>query len=174
MGKIAMGAGALAAMMLLHSSPGVADEQACRGFNWALDTEIGWMSAPDAEAMPSGGTLATPPAKAIALALKPSGSEALPVISGVKKQAVGADSFSGWIKIGRLEKAGAYHVSLSREGWIDVAQDGKLVDSTGFTGKPECTILRKSVSYELGPGETLIQIVGAPSDVIKVTIKPAN
>jgi len=151
-----------------------ADDQSCIGFNWPVDTEVGWMSAADADTVQSGATIAAAPAKAVVLTLKPSKSETLPVMSGVKKQAVGGDSFSGWFKIGNIEKAGLYQVSLSRDGWIDVAQNGKLTDSTGFTGRRECAVLRKSVRYELATGETLIQIVGSPTETIKVTIKPAN
>jgi hypothetical protein len=165
---------ACSAILLLVSQSAFAEDQSCSGFSWPLETEVGWMRATDSEAVQSGGTIAALPAKAVTLTLKPSKSEPLPVVSGVKKQVVGTDSFSGWVKIGNLEKAGLYQVSLSREGWIDVAQNGKLIDSTGFTGRRECTVLRKSVRYELSQGETLIQVVGAPVDSIKVTIKPAN
>jgi hypothetical protein len=114
-----------------------ADDQSCIGFNWPVDTEVGWMSAADADTVQSGATIAAAPAKAVVLTLKPSKSETLPVMSGV-------------------------------------AQNGKLTDSTGFTGRRDCAVLRKSVRYELATGETLIQIVGSPTETIKVTIKPAN
>lgn len=156
------------------SQPAFAENQACTGFNWPLETEVGWMSASQSESVQSGGKIAALPGKAITLSLKPSKSETLPVVSGVKKQAVGAESFSGWFTIDNVEKAGLYQVSLSKEGWIDVAQNGKLVDSTGFTGKRECLSLRKSVRYELQPGSALIQVVGVTADNIKVTVKPAN
>ena len=168
------GALAVCGLLLLHPGAAWAQDQACSGFNWPVDTELGLMSAADPEAVASGGAIAGVPGKAVLLILKPSRAEALPVVSGVKKQAVGGDSFSGWFKITNIEKAGIYHVSLSRDGWIDVAQNSKLVDSSGFTGKRECTVLRKSVRYELAAGETLVQLVGVPSDTIKVTVRPAN
>jgi len=160
-------------LLLLASAPGFAQE-ACTGFKWPVDTEIGWMGAADSEAVATGATIPAPLAKALTLTLKPSKAETLPVVSGVKKQAVGSESFSGWFTIDKIEKAGTYQVSLSQNGWIDVAQDGKLVDSTAFTGNHECKSIRKSVRYELAPGSALIQIVGAPAETIKVTVREAN
>lgn len=176
MRKSAFGLRALACSVLLLAGVASvrAEDQLCTGFNWPLDTEVAWMGASDGDAVKSGGTVTAVPSKAILLTLKPSNSETLPVVSGVKKQAVGGDSFSGWFKIGNIEKAGLYQISMSRGGWINVAQGGKLVNSTGFTGRKECTILRKSVRYELAAGETLIQVVGAPAEDIKVTVKAAN
>lgn len=160
-------------LLLSVSASGFAQEE-CTGFNWPLNTEIGWMGAADSEAVATGATVPAPLAKAVTLTLKPSKSETLPVVSGVKKQAVGGESFSGWFTIDKIEKGGTYQVSLSKDGWIDVAQEGKLVDSTAFTGNHECKSIRKSVRYELAPGSALIQIVGAPADIIKVTVREAN
>ena len=165
---------ACVAFLWLSASVASAEDQACTGFSWPLDKEIGWMSAPESESVQTGGKISALPAKAVTLTLKPSKAEDLAVVSGVKKQAVGTDSFSGWFTIENVDKGGLYQISLSREGWIDVSQNGKLVDSTGFTGRRECTVLRKSVRYELAPGATLIQVVGAPADTIKVTIKQAD
>lgn len=161
------------ALLVAGNQHSVADE-ACAGFKWPLDTELSWMGAPDSDTVQSGGKIAAVPAKALTLNLQPSKSLTLPIESGVKKQAVGNDSYSGWLTIENVATAGLYQVSLSREGWIDVAQDGKLVESNGFTGRRECATLRKSVRYQLAAGSTLIQIVGVPAESVKVTIKPAN
>lgn len=175
MRRLAVVVTALLGVLMLHQAqPAFADDAACTNFNWPLETEIGWMAAADSEVIPSGGTISGVPAKAVTLAMQPSDKLELAVVSGVKKQAVGPNKFSGWFKIANVEKAGLYQVSLSREGWIDVVQAGKLLDSTAFTGRRECSLLRKSVRYELPAGETLIQIVGAPADTIKITVKAAN
>jgi hypothetical protein len=151
-----------------------AEDQGCSGFTWPLDTELSWMAAPDGVSLASGAELPSPPAKAITLALEPAKSVTMPVPPGVKKQAVGGDTFSGWLTLGGVAKPGLYQISLSHEGWIDVVQNGALVKSSAFTGRKECAPIHKSVRFEIGAGPVTVQISGAPAQTVKLAIREAN
>jgi hypothetical protein len=151
-----------------------AEDAGCGGFTWALDTELSWMAAPDGVSLESGAELPSPPSKAITLALQPAKSATMPVRPGVKKQAVGGDTFSGWLTLGGVAKPGLYQISLSHEGWIDVVQNGALVKSSAFTGRKECASIHKSVRFEIGSGPVTVQISGAPAQTVKLAIREAN
>jgi hypothetical protein len=146
----------------------------CTGFKWPLDTELGWLAAGNDLMLKSGETLPAAPDKAIALTLQPAKSTTLPVAPGVKEQAVGEDTFSGWFTVPAGVKPGLYQVSLSTNGWIDVVQNGALAPSKGFSGRQECKTIHKSVRFEVGPGPLTVQVSGAPSESVRVTLHAAN
>ena len=151
-----------------------AAEEDCTGFSFPVDTDIAWMKAADSVAIETGAKIPAPATKAIALKLKQTRDITLPVKSGRKQQAIGGGTYSGWFEIASLPKAGMYQISLSVDGWIDAAQNGELVQSHSFSGRPACKSVRKSVRYELGAGPVTIQVAGAPVDAAKVTIREAN
>jgi len=161
---------ALWAVALAAGSVATSAHADCSGFKWPLDTELGWLAAGGDIALKSGAELPAAPAKAIALTLQPAKSVTMPVAAGVKEQAVGADTFSGWFTIPAGVKPGLYQVSLSTNGWIDVVQNGALVPSKGFTGRQECKTIHKSVRYDIGPGPITVQITGAPAETVRLTI----
>lgn len=149
-------------------------QDACSGFKWPVQTEMAWVTSSDAEAVKSGGDIAALPARAIELKLEPSPDAKLPVASGIKKQAVAPGSFSGWFTLAGVPKPGVYQVSLSHHGWIDLAQNGELIQSTAFTGSKDCKTLRKSVRFEIGAGPVVVQVVGVDVDTIRVTVHEAD
>jgi hypothetical protein len=151
-----------------------ADQAGCSGFNWPLDTELAWMAASDDVPLQSGAEMPTPPAKAIALTLQPAKSVTMPVTPGIKKQAVGADTFSGWLTLSGVEKPGLYQITLSSGAWVDVAQNGALVRSSAFTGQKDCKAIHKSVRFEIGAGPVTVQISGAPEQKVRLAIRAAN
>lgn len=152
-----------------------AEEQAgCSRFNWPLDTELAWMAASDDVPLQSGAEIPIPPAKAIALTLQPAKSVTMPVPPGIKKQAVGANTFSGWLTLSGVEKPGLYQITLSSGAWVDVAQNGALVRSNAFTGQKDCKAIHKSVRFEIGAGPVTVQISGAPEQKVRLAIRAAN
>jgi hypothetical protein len=151
-----------------------AAEDDCTGFSFPVDTDIAWMNAADSESVEAGAKLPSLPAKAVTLKMKMTRDITLPVKSGRKKQAIGGGTYSGWFEIASLPKAGMYQISVSHEGWIDAAQNGELVQSHSFSGRPACKAVRKSVRYELGAGPVTVQVAGAPVEAVKVTIREAN
>ncbi len=153
--------------------PGAARAETCTGFQWSVAAELSWIAAPDAEAVQTGGKIASIPDKAVELTLEPSPSAKLPMTPGIKKQAIPKDSFSGWFTIVDVAP-GRYQITIPNHSWIDVVQNNELVSSTAFSGDKTCKGLRKSVQYELGAGPAIVQISGAPNKSMKLTIHAAE
>ncbi|MDH4981134.1 hypothetical protein [Hyphomicrobium sp. D-2] len=166
---------ALSALLagVVIASPAMADE-GCKGFKWPVDTEVGWLKADDHLQIKSGAEIDPQPTRAITLELEPAKDVKMPVAAGVKPQAIGAGTFSGWFTLPAGVKPGIYQVSLSTNGWLDAAQNGQLIRSNGFTGRRECDVIHKSVRFELGEGPVTIQISGAPKQTVLVTFKAAE
>ena len=163
-----------AAALLTAALPRAAAAETCTGFQWSVAAELSWVAAPDVEAVPTGGKIASIPDKAIELTLEPASSAKLPAASGIKKQAIPKDSFSGWFTIADVAKPGLYQITIPNRSWIDVVQNNELVSSTAFSGDKDCKSLRKSVQYELGVGPAVVQISGAPDKSMKLTIHAAE
>ncbi|MBS0235327.1 MAG: hypothetical protein JSR99_17805 [Proteobacteria bacterium] len=162
------------AALMAAALPGDAGAETCTGFQWSVATELNWVAVPDAEAVQTGGKIASIPDKAIELTLEPSPSARLPLAPGIKKKAIPKDSFSGWFTIADVAKPGLYQITIPNHSWIDVIQNNELVSSTAFSGDKKCKGLRKSVQYELGAGPAIVQISGAPDKSMKLTIHAAE
>lgn len=52
----------------------------------------------------------------------------------------------------RIAEAGTYGVALGIGAWIDVARDGRSLDSVGHGHGPACSTIRKIVDFRLEPG----------------------
>lgn len=164
-----------AAILLLSPNGSRAqDAGGCSGFSWPLEAEVKAMSGPakaTAAHEAKGVVLAEQP---IGMALKPSKTVTLPVPTEIKRQAIGADTFSGWIELAGVPSPGLYQVSLSVDAWIDLVQGGSRLQSSGFTGRRECAALRKSVRFDIGAGPVIIQLTGVPTEAVKVLITRAS
>jgi hypothetical protein len=162
-----------AALVITALPASAAEPAGCTGFLWPLGTELAWMEAADAEHATSGATIARPPAdRAISLGLKPVSDVAFPVPPTATPKPGDAQSFGGFLKFGAISE-GHYQISISSHGWIDVVQNGQTLDPTAHTGAKECSVLRKSVRFEIGSGPVTIEISGAPKDSIRIAVRPA-
>ncbi len=81
-------------------------------------------------------------------------------------------SYAAVIDVNKLE-AGRYQITLSRDAWIDVAQGGRSVKSSDFSGQHDCPTVRKSVRFMLEAGAATIEISNAQADGLNVAIEPA-
>ncbi len=68
---------------------------------------------------------------------------------------------------------GPYDVTLSDEGWIDVAEQGRLLKANDFSGVKGCPGVRKSVRFDLAAGAATLQISNVEATTIDVAIVPA-
>lgn len=171
---VAAALGLQVVMSALSSHDARADERTgCQGFSWPLEVELGLMSASSA-AVENDAEVAPPSDQAVQMSLTPAASTTLPFKPGVKARAIPQGSFSGWIRIANVPAAGTYQITISHDGWIDAAQGGELLESTGFTGSRGCKILHKSVRYALDPGPLTIQLSGVPVDKVKLTLRRAD
>ena len=149
-------------------------EDPCTGFAWSVDKEIEWFKQEGTPEVAHDGTVAALPSGAIMLKLIATKDIAFQVKPALKQQALGPASFSGWVKIEGQIAPGLYQISLSENAWIDVIQGGEALQSTAFTGKHECTSLRKSVRFEIKGAPFIIQIAGARSGTMKLAIRKAE
>ena len=147
---------------ILVAAPARAD---CDHFKWSVAREVGWFKAP--AALPAEGGTAAPGA---GYALTLAKDVKLPV---APERAPSKDTYAGVVSAPKLEP-GRYHVTLSAEAWIDVAQNGALVKSNDFSGQRDCPGVRKSVQFDLAGGPTTIEISNASAPEINLAISPAN
>lgn len=85
-----------------------------------------------------------------------------------------AHAFGAALTFDGAAEPGLYQVTLSDKGWIDVIQNGAVLDAVAHTGKSDCDGVRKSVRFKIGQGPFVIQISGAPSASIRMTIRRAG
>ncbi|NGM50568.1 homogentisate 1,2-dioxygenase [Caulobacter sp. 602-2] len=58
----------------------------------------------------------------------------------------------------KVETAGSYVIALGTGAWIDVLKDGAAQRSTAHGRGPACSTVRKMVTFDLPPGDYVIQI----------------
>jgi hypothetical protein len=80
--------------------------------------------------------------------------------------------YSAVVNLGDLD-AGLYQISVSQDVWIDVAQAGKTVKSSDFSGQHDCPAIRKSVRFKLGAGPATVEILNADASALNFAIEPA-
>jgi hypothetical protein len=73
----------------------------------------------------------------------------------------------------RVPSAGVWRLSASAPVWIDVVGPHGLVESVGHGHLAPCTSLRKSVAFQLGQGEYLVQLSASPGAAIRLLLSPA-
>ena len=170
-----MRAGVVALFLVLASAaPAPAHEgSGCNGFGWPVDTEIEWMKA-TVPATQSGAKLASVPNAAVDLALAPAERVTLPSPPSGKPHGEVKTPHAGFFVIEKVPKAGLYQVSLASPGWIDVIQNGKVLDSSEHSGAKDCPTLQKSVRFQLEEGPATIEMSSVPDSHIKLTIRAAQ
>ncbi len=140
------------------------DGEACAAFKWPISDARQALAgtvanlASGAKA-PGDFELALAPMEQVAFPTKP---ERSPKHAGTFGGFVMADPPGGK----------TFQVTLSNEAWIDVVQDGKIVKSGGFSGKPGCAGVRKSVRFALPSSQPVtIQISGVEAQSIRVDLR---
>ena len=81
----------------------------------------------------------------------------------------GSVSYSGLFAF-TVETAGDYTVALGAAAWIDVLEDGKAMEPSTFGHGPECTTIRKMVTFALKPGVHVLQIAGNGAETLRVMV----
>jgi hypothetical protein len=155
----------------LIAAPGLAQAQegsGCDGFKWPLDRERTALVRPDKASLPNGGTL--PYDVAMTLELQPLSDAGLP--KAPERAPRSASAFAGHFTLAAPAKPGAYRLTISSEGWVDVLDGGAYLHPVAFTGSKGCEGARKSVKFDL-PGRPLaLQFSGVPKDQISVIVSP--
>ncbi|MEZ5937271.1 MAG: hypothetical protein R3C52_03530 [Hyphomonadaceae bacterium] len=79
------------------------------------------------------------------------------------------DSYGGVFSV-TVEVAGTYAVALDSKAWIDMLEGGNVVASAAHSHGPECTTIRKVVSFELQPGPHVIQIAASANAEMAIMV----
>lgn len=81
-----------------------------------------------------------------------------------------AASFGGLASF-TVAHAGTYRVGLSEPVWVDVVDRGKPAESLRFGPGPECSGIRKAVSFALRPGAYVLEISGGAVAEVGVLVE---
>jgi hypothetical protein len=155
----------------LVAAPGLAQAQegsGCNGFKWPLDRERTALIQAEKASLPNGGAL--PYDSAMTLELQPFASAGLP--KAPERAPKSPSAFAGHFTLAAPAKAGAYRITISSEGWVDVLDGGAYLHPTAFTGAKDCEGARKSVKFDLPARPLALQFSGVPRDQISVIVSP--
>ncbi|GEP00270.1 hypothetical protein [Methylobacterium haplocladii] len=147
------------------------EAELCASFDWPLAREAAWFSAPDLPVLASGSSL---PADrpAASLTLKPSTEAGLPL---APSRAPKPGTFAGFVRLAAPAAPGQVQVTLSGEGWIDVAEAGGAVLKPGaHSGRKGCGSLRKSVRFSVGAKPLVVSVSNATVETIRIAVTPVD
>ena len=83
-------------------------------------------------------------------------------------------AFAGHFTLAAPAKPGAYRLTISSEGWVDVLDGGAYLHPIAFTGSKGCDGARKSVKFDLPDRPLALQFSGVPKDQISVIVSPGQ
>jgi hypothetical protein len=155
----------------LIAAPGLAQAQegsGCGGFRWPLDRERAALVRTDKASLPNGGALGYD--VATTLGLQPLSSAGLPKVP--ERPPKSPSAFAGHFTLAAPAKPGAYRITISSEGWVDVLDGGAYLHPIAFTGARDCEGARKSVKFDLPARPLALQLSGVPGDQISVIVSP--
>ena len=81
-------------------------------------------------------------------------------------------AFAGHFTLAAPAKPGAYRITISSEGWVDVLDGGAYLHPIAFTGAKDCEGARKSVKFDLPARPLALQFSGVSKDQISVIVSP--
>jgi hypothetical protein len=159
------------AAIALVVAPGLAQAQegsGCNAFKWPLDRERAALVRTDKASLPNGG--AVPYDAAITLQLQPFSSAGLP--KAPERAPKSPSAFAGHFTLAAPAKAGAYRITISSGGWVDVLDGGAYLHPIAFTGARDCEGARKSMKFDLPARPLALQVSGVSGDQISVVVSP--
>jgi hypothetical protein len=161
------------ALVLLAAVPARAAEEpsGCDKFKWNIDRERAALTAPDRVKLASGGELAALPSTGIMLGLIAPADAKLP---SPPERAPKEGTFAGFTSFKAPPKAGAFTVSLSAGGWVDLVQGGHVLKPKAFSGATDCDGIRKTMKYEISASPFVLQVSGTKEDSISIAILPSE
>jgi hypothetical protein len=155
----------------LAGAPGLAaadEPSGCGGFKWPLDRERAALADSKKPLVANGGALAFDAAATLKLA--PLADAGLP--QAPERAPKSPQSYAGHFELGAPAKAGAYKVTISSEGWIDVIDGGHFLHPRAFSGAINCDGARKSVKFDLPARPVAIQLSDVKNGEISVMVSP--
>lgn len=77
------------------------------------------------------------------------------------------NTYGGVFRV-NIAHAARVGIALSVGAWVDMVEDGKIVDSVDHGHGPACTGIHKIVWFDLKPGAHIVQIANAPAPAIRI------
>lgn len=143
----------------------------CAAFKWPVDTErAALLAAKTALPVPNGGTL--PYGAAVKVTLAPMEQAGLP--EPPERAPKFDDTKAGHFALPAPAKAGLYRITLDREAWVDVLDNGEFLKSRGFSGATGCEGARKVVRFDFPARALTIQLSGAREGELSAIVTPAE
>ncbi len=167
----ALRASCLAGCLLYGAGAWPAD--ACSEYKWDISSEVR-LFAGTPTPLDVGTTVPTAPAitagKLYALTLHP--QESIQYAAEPSKKMLADGAFGGLMKL-KVERAGAYRVSIDSGFWLDIVNAGKSLPALDFNGVRQCVGPHKIVVYDLPAGvELTLQIASASENAARLTVTP--
>jgi hypothetical protein len=67
-----------------------------------------------------------------------------------------------------IAQAGTYRLALGAPVWIDLIQNNKALASSAHAHGPKCSGIRKTVTFNLSPGNYVVQLSGSDADSVSL------
>ena len=155
--------------LCVSALPALAQEPAgCDKFKWPLDKERATLTGTDLPKLASGSRATWPLPFATMVTLLPFSEVKFPVAP--ERAPKSDNTFAGFVEAPAPAQSGTYKITLSSEGWIDVAQNGERIKSITATGATGCDGVRKSVKFQLRAAPFTVQLSGVPANSIGIAI----
>lgn len=84
----------------------------------------------------------------------------------------GEESSFGGLAAITIPRAGRYMIGLEKPAWVDLARDGLPAETVGFGPGPRCSGIAKQVSFDLAPGDYVLEVSGNLDAEIGVILLP--
>ncbi|MGA0533213.1 hypothetical protein [Hansschlegelia sp. KR7-227] len=153
----------LALTLCLFAGPSPAAEGGCESFAWPIETDAALLAA--AARVDSGAVIDVTAPTGVRVLMVDAGAAGY-VIPPSKPPAPGAPG--GVLRFEAL--AGVYQITVSDRVWLEVVQDGVLLEPMAHSGAPDCDGARKSMRFDLVGGPATLQFSGSPSRTVAVAI----
>ena len=159
----------IAFALCIGAAPVLAQEPSgCDKFKWPLDKERATLTGTDLPKVASGSRIEWRLPFATIVSLVPLADAKLPTVP--ERTPKSNESFAGFIQSPAPTKAATYKITLSSEGWIDVVQDGRRVQSITSTGVRGCAGVRKSVKFELAASPFTVELSDIEANSVGLVI----
>lgn len=146
------------------------EPKGCDRFKWPIAREQALLAA--ATSTVASGSEVPLPMTAIRIALQPHETATLPMPP--ERAPKDKASFSGALRIAKIDKPGLYTVNLSANSWVDAIQNGSYLKTIAFSGATDCEGIRKSVKFQFTDAPLILQVSGVAADTLAIVIAPAN
>jgi hypothetical protein len=165
----ALGASATIVLAAIHVEAR-ANGADCDLIEWSVQREQNWFASPILPHRESGARLHKIN-RAVQLQLKPIADVQLFLRPTAPPQ---DGSYAGNVAFFGVPKPGAYIVTLSQPGHIDVFENGMRIKPEVTESAPDCANVAVSARYTLQRGDlVLLQVTNVASDAIKIAFAMA-